>query len=89
MAQMQRVEVLRGFRHRAETQGPGTVLDLEMPIAIEMRTANKVKFVHQQTQLTHKKELPDPNKVMAERQAARAAANAANASAASASAKAK
>jgi hypothetical protein len=72
---MQRVEALRGFRHRQETQAPGTVLDLEMPIAIELRTANKVKFVHQQTQMTHKTELPDPNKVQAERSAARAAAS--------------
>lgn len=74
MAQMQRVKVIRGFRHRREIQAPGSVLDLEMPIAIEMRTANKVEFTHQQTPLTHKTELPDPNRVMAERQAARATA---------------
>ncbi len=74
MAQMQRVEALRGFRHRRETQAPGSVLDLELPLAIELRTANKVKFVHQQTQLTHKTELPDPNRLQAERQASRAAA---------------
>lgn len=74
MAQMQRVKVLRGFRHRQEIQAPGTVLDLEAPIAIELRTNNKVEFVHQQTPLAHKSELPDPNKVLADRQAARAAA---------------
>jgi hypothetical protein len=76
MAQMQRVKVLRGFRHRQEIQAPGTVLDLEMPIAIELRTNNKVEFVSIQTPLKHETALPDPNKVLADRQAARAAAQA-------------
>jgi hypothetical protein len=74
MAQMQRVRVLRGFRHKREVQAPKSVLDLEMPIAIEMRSANKVEFVSPQTELTHKTELPDPNKVLADRQAERASA---------------
>ncbi len=78
MAQVQRVRVLRGFRHRQEIQAPNTVLDLDMPIAIELRTNNKVEFVHQQTPLKHETTLPDPNKVLAERQAARAAALAAS-----------
>ena len=80
MAQMQRVKVLRGFRHRQEIQAPGTVLDLETPIAIELRTNNKVEFVNLQTPLVHKTELPDPNKVLADRQAARAAAQVATVS---------
>lgn len=80
MAQMQRVKVLRGFRHRQEIQAPGTVLDLEAPTAIELRTNNKVEFVNLQTPLIHKIELPDPNKVLADRQAARAAAQAATVS---------
>lgn len=79
MAQMQRVKVLRGFRHRQEIQAPGTVLDLETSIAIELRTNNKVEFVNLQTPLIHKSELPDPNKVLADRQAARAAAQVATA----------
>jgi len=75
MAQMQRVEVLRAFRHRREIYAPPSVLDLEAPIAIEMRAANKVKFVHTETPKTHTSELQDPNKVMAARSAARAAAS--------------
>lgn len=71
MAQMQRVKVERGFRHRQEIQAPGTVLDLEMPIAIELRTCNKVTFVDPRTPLSHSKELPDPNKVLADRRRAR------------------
>lgn len=74
MAQMQRVEAIRGFRHRQQIFGPGSVLDLEQPIAIELRTANKVKFVHQQEKMVHKSELPDPNLLMAQRSAARAKA---------------
>lgn len=73
MAQQQRVKVLRGFRHNQEIQGPGTVLDLGMPAAIELRTCNKVEFVSSDTKLTHTTVLPDPNKILADRQANRAA----------------
>lgn len=73
MAQQQRIKVLRGFRHRQEIQGPGTVLDLDRAIALELRTSNKVEFVSADEKLTHTTKLPDPNKVLAERQAKRAA----------------
>jgi hypothetical protein len=73
----QRVRVLRGFRHNGQIQGPKTVLDLSKPFAIEMRTANKVEFVQSDTKLQHVTELPDPNRVLADRQAQRAAALAA------------
>lgn len=86
MAQLQRVEVLRGFQHRREVQGPGTVLDLDMPTANELRTANKVKFVHNETPKTHSGTLPDPNRVAAIRAQARAAATAAPATTADAAA---
>lgn len=73
MAQMQRCEVLRGFQHRREIQGPGTVLDLDVATANELRTANKVKFVHNETPRTHNSTLPDSNRVLALRAQARAA----------------
>lgn len=74
MAQTQRVEVVRGFQHRREIQGPGTVLDLDVAIANELRNANKVRFVHSETPKTHNPGLPDPNKVLALRAKARAEA---------------
>jgi hypothetical protein len=73
MAQQQRVKVLRGFRHKQEIQGPTTVLDLDMGTARELRSCNKVEFVSSDTKLTHTTALPDPNKILAERQANRAA----------------
>jgi hypothetical protein len=74
MAQQQRIKVLRGFQHKRDIQGPGTVLDLDLAIAKELRTANKVEFVNSDMKLTHTTELPDPNKILAERQAKRSAA---------------
>jgi hypothetical protein len=77
MAQQQRVRVTRGFRHKAEIVGPGSVLDLDKSIALELRSANKLEFVDPQTKLSESKDLPDPNAVLAQRRANRAAANAA------------
>lgn len=74
MAQQQRCRVLRGFRHRAEIQGPGTVLDLDKGIAIELRSANKLEFVASDEKIVSKTALPDPNRVLADRRALRDAA---------------
>ena len=74
MAQQQRVKVLRGFQHKQQIQGPGSVLDIDLAIAKELRTANKVEFVSSDVKLAHTAELPDPNKILAERQAKRTAA---------------
>jgi hypothetical protein len=89
MAQQQRCRVLRGFRHKAEIYGPGSVLDLDKPLAVELRTANKLEFVASDEKLVQKTGLPDPNRVLADRQAARAAATASTAKAAAAAAGAK
>lgn len=86
MAQQQRVRVLRGFRHKAEIVGPGSVLDLDKATAIELRSANKVEFVQADDRLVSKTALPDPNQVLADRRAARAAANARTEAAAKAAA---
>jgi hypothetical protein len=40
----QRVRVLRAFRHKGETVGIDSVIDLDKATAIELRTANKVVF---------------------------------------------
>jgi hypothetical protein len=74
MAQQQRVEVQRGFRHKQAIVGPGSVLDLDKQLAIELRSANKVKFVASDVKLISNGDLPDPNKILAARQKARAAA---------------
>lgn len=44
-AKNQRVRVTRAFRHRGEDLGEGSVLDIEMPTAKELRGARKVEFV--------------------------------------------
>ena len=44
-AKIQRVQVTRSFRHRGEDYGTGSVLDLDLPSAQELRTARKAEFV--------------------------------------------
>jgi hypothetical protein len=78
MAQKQRVEVTRAFQRNNEPVGPGSVIDLDMDVAREMASNNKVKFVHQQTPLKMVTELPDPNVKYLERQSARQKAVAGN-----------
>jgi hypothetical protein len=73
MAIIQKVKVLRGFRHNGEVIGPGSVLGLDKPVAIELRTANKVEFVSSDVKDVHKTDLPNPNVVQAMRNQARAA----------------
>jgi hypothetical protein len=45
MARMQRVKVTRHFRHAGEALGAGSVIDLELPVALELQGAQKVEFV--------------------------------------------
>ena len=45
MAQVQRVKVARAFRHRGDDLGVGSVLDFELPVAQELRSAKKLEFV--------------------------------------------
>ena len=52
MAAMQkRVQVTRSFRHRGEDIGIGSVLDLDVPLAQELRNARKVEFVASDTKV--------------------------------------
>lgn len=44
-AKNQRVEVTRAFRRGGEDVGVGSVIDLDMPTAQELRNARKVDFV--------------------------------------------
>lgn len=50
MAQVQRVKVVRAFRHRGDDVGINSVLDFELPVAQELRSAKKVEFVAADTQ---------------------------------------
>lgn len=43
-AKTQRVEAIRSFRRAGNDVGAGSVLDLDMPTALELRTAKKVQF---------------------------------------------
>lgn len=45
MSQVQRVRVLRAFRHKGEDLGVGSVLTLDTPLASELRAGRKVEFV--------------------------------------------
>jgi hypothetical protein len=64
MAQVQRIKVLRAFRHGGNDIGVGSVLELDTPTAQELRGAKKVEFVAADTAkkiLPHeKKEKPAP-----------------------------
>lgn len=50
-AKNQRVQAIRAFRVRGEDVGEGSVLDLELPIARELRGARKVEFVPSDTKV--------------------------------------
>jgi hypothetical protein len=73
MSPAQRCRVIRGFRHKGIIQGPGTILDLDKVTASDLRLANKLEFVPETSALFHTTELPDPNRRLADRQAAREA----------------
>lgn len=45
MAVSQRVQVTKAFRHKGEDVGAGSVLDLDLPTAQELRNAKKAEFV--------------------------------------------
>lgn len=60
MARMQRVLVTRHFRHNSEALGAGSVIDLDLPIALELQGASKVEFVDPSTK---PQRLPLPPKV--------------------------
>ncbi len=47
----QRVKVTRAFYQRSDIRGVGSVLDLPMSLAVELRHANKVAFVQSDTKL--------------------------------------
>ena len=51
MAVNQRVRVTRGFRARGEDVGEGSVIDLDLPTAQEVRNAKKAEFVPSDTKL--------------------------------------
>lgn len=67
-AKILRVRVLRGFRHNRDIYGPGSVLELEAPIALELRLANKLEIVSSSTELMHTRELPNPELKYIQRQ---------------------
>ncbi len=54
MAVSQRVQVARAFRVGGEDVGVGSVISIELPSALELRTANKVEFVPNDTPLSKK-----------------------------------
>ncbi len=56
----QRVEVLRPFMQNKKIVGIKSVLDLPTPVAIELRSANKVKFVQADTPLKDVETLDPP-----------------------------
>jgi len=56
----QRVRALRGFRHKGQVIGPGSVLDLDRSQAIELKTVNKVEFVQPETKPVQTDVLPKP-----------------------------
>lgn len=57
---MQRVKAIRGFRHKGNIIGPGSVLDLERAQAVELRTVNKIEFVQPDTKPHQTDKLPQP-----------------------------
>lgn len=54
MAVNQRVQVARAFRARGEDLGIGSVIDIDLPSAQELRNARKVAFVPSDTPLVKK-----------------------------------
>lgn len=56
----QRVRVSRAFYHKGEPYGRDSVLDLPLPTAIELRTANKVEFVQSDVKPNHVKDVAPP-----------------------------
>jgi hypothetical protein len=88
----QRCIVIRAYRHKGETIGVGSVLDHVVPIAVELRTANKVSFVQADSALVSKgqeraprvvavdpaKQLAAAKKALAEAAALKASADNAN-----------
>lgn len=54
MAVNQRVEVTRAFRMRGEDVGEGSVVDMDLATAQELRTAKKVLFVPSTTAFVRK-----------------------------------
>jgi hypothetical protein len=56
----QRVKVTRAFYHKGEVLGAGSVLDLPVPIAFELRSAHKVEFVQADTKLQTNSNQPEP-----------------------------
>lgn len=58
-AKSQRVQVTRSFRHRGEDLGTGSVLDLDLPLAQELRQGKRVEFVPSDTKVVS---LPLPAK---------------------------
>jgi hypothetical protein len=72
MAQAQRVKATRNFRHKFEDLGVGSVLDLDLPTAQELRNGNRVEFVASDTKLAkcpvlreHIQAAPEDNRVAA------------------------
>lgn len=53
----QRVRVTRAFRHKGDTVGVGSVIDLDKATAIELRSANKIEFVQSDVKLTQHREV--------------------------------
>ncbi len=48
---IQRVKVERAFYHKGKTVSIGSVKDFPLPLAVELRTANKAGFVQADTKL--------------------------------------
>lgn len=51
MSQTQRVRVTRAFRHKGSDVGVGSIIDLDVPTASELRSGRKVEFVASDTRL--------------------------------------
>jgi hypothetical protein len=54
MAVSQRVQVTRAFRVGGEDIGVGSVIAIDLPSALELRTGNKVAFVPNDTPVSKK-----------------------------------
>lgn len=54
MAVSQRVQVTRAFRVGGEDVGVGSVLSIDLPSALELRTGRKVEFVPSDTPISKK-----------------------------------
>ena len=54
MAKSQRVRVTRAFRVRGEDVGEGSIIDLDLPTAQDVRNANKAVFVASDSKLETK-----------------------------------